>query len=155
MLRNAAKFVGGGAAIVAIGVGALFLIDYIRYQRSPEYWAIKEVEKIKKEYAEDPYGGETPEETLRLFVDALKKGDTELAAKYFVLDKQDQWREDLAKIKDKGLLDEMMRDLGTAKRGKDISAGNTIFSLVNKENEVISVVNTVKAQNGKWKIQDM
>lgn len=34
----------------------------------------------------DTYGGKTPEETLVLFADALEKGDTELASKYFVLD---------------------------------------------------------------------
>ena len=34
MMRGAAKFVGGGVAIVAVGIGALFLIDYIRYQKS-------------------------------------------------------------------------------------------------------------------------
>ncbi len=33
----------------------------------------------------DTYGGKTPEETLGMFIDALKKGDVELASKYFVL----------------------------------------------------------------------
>jgi len=155
MFKNAAKFVGGGIAIVAVGIGVIFLIDYVRYQKSPEYRAIKEIQKIKKEIAEDPYGGDTPEEALRLFIEALKQGDTDLAAKYFVYDEQEQWREDLAKIKDKGLLDEMVRDLGTTKRGKNISMTNTVFSAVNKDNEVITVINVVKAQNGKWKIQDL
>jgi len=33
----------------------------------------------------DTYGGKTPEETLGMFIDALKKGDVELASKYFAL----------------------------------------------------------------------
>ena len=44
----------------------------------------KVVDAMNKEYAEDPYGGTTPEETLKLFTDALKNGDTALAAKYFL-----------------------------------------------------------------------
>jgi len=35
--------------------------------------------------SEDTYGGKTPEETLNLFIEALKKEDLELASKYFVL----------------------------------------------------------------------
>lgn len=34
----------------------------------------------------DTYGGKTPEETLAMFIDALKKGDVSLASKYFILD---------------------------------------------------------------------
>lgn len=33
----------------------------------------------------DTYGGKTPQETLDMFIDALKKGDVELASKYFIL----------------------------------------------------------------------
>lgn len=38
----------------------------------------------------DTYGGKTPEETLQMFIDALKKGDMELASKYFMLDTNTQ-----------------------------------------------------------------
>ena len=41
-------------------------------------------------YAQDIYGGETPEETLTLFIDALKAGDVELASKYFKLEDQER-----------------------------------------------------------------
>lgn len=155
MMKNIAKFAGGAVGIVVIGLGALFAVDYFRYQNSPEYQAEKEAEAIKKEYAEDPYGGDTPEETLWLFVDALKKGDTDLAAKYFVLDKQEEWRGDLAKIQEKGLLGDMIRDLGTTKRGKDFPRGDALFSFVNQDNEVISTMRILKSQNNKWKIQDL
>ena len=155
MLKNAAKFVGGGAVIVGVGIGALFFIDYIRYQKNPEYRAIKEIEKIKKEIAEDPYGGDTPEETLRLFIDALKKGDTDLAAKYFIYDEQEQWREDLAKIKDKGLLDEMVRDLEREKFKYTISEKVIGFDIANEQKEAILSISVVRAQSNKWKIQDL
>jgi hypothetical protein len=38
----------------------------------------------------DTYGGKTPEETLQLFIDALKAGDIELASKYFALETNTQ-----------------------------------------------------------------
>ena len=158
MFKNAAKFVGGGAAIVAVGAGALFLIDYIRYQKSPEYRAMQEVEKIKREYAEDPYGGQTPEETLRLFIDALKKGDTDLAAKYFVLDKQDQWREDLTRIKDKGLLDDMVRDLerlGNKYPLREKDQSRFIFESYNQNKELVLQADILRGPSGKWKIQEL
>ena len=81
MLKSVIKFFLGGVAIAALGIGALWGADYLRYRNSPEYRAQQEIENIKKEIADDPYGGDTPEETLRLFIDALKQGDTDLAAK--------------------------------------------------------------------------
>lgn len=39
-------------------------------------------QNFEKAMREDTYGGKTPEETLALFIDALKKGDIELASKY-------------------------------------------------------------------------
>ena len=47
---------------------------------------------LTKPLREDTYGGKTPEETWAMFLDALKKGDAELASKYFIVDKQEAWR---------------------------------------------------------------
>jgi hypothetical protein len=43
---------------------------------------------MEKAYTADTYGGVTPEETLQLFIDALKAGDIQLAAKYYIPEKQ-------------------------------------------------------------------
>ena len=154
MWRNVIKFFGVGLGVAFLGLGTLSVIDYVRYKKSPEYRAVKELEKIKKEYAEDPYGGETPEETLRFFVEALKKGDTELAAKYFVLDKQEEWREELARIKDRGVLGEMMKDLERVKKSKS-DEKQVFFSATNEEQVVSVLVDIQKHVNGKWKIADL
>lgn len=143
----------GITVIVAVGIGALFAIDYLRYQNSPEYQVQKEAENILKEYAEDPYGGDTPEETLRLFVEALKKGDTDLAAKYFVLDKQDQWREDLAQIQEKGLLNEMVRDLKNIKEDK-IEGDTARYFIVSESGQGAPLV-LVRGTSKKWKIRTL
>lgn len=155
MVRSVLKFSWKALLIVLVVAGIIQLIQYVKYRGSTSYQIKKEVENLKREYAEDPYGGETPEETLRLFIDALKQGDTDLAAKYFVLEKQDEWRMDLTKIKEKNLLDEMVKDLSTAIRGKDIASDNVIFSAVNKDNEVIAVINMARRYGSRWKIQDL
>ena len=38
----------------------------------------------------DIYGGKTPQETLRMYIDAVEKGDYELASKYFIGDYQER-----------------------------------------------------------------
>ena len=155
MTKNIVKFFGGAVLVVALGMGALFVIDYIRYQKSPEYQAQKEAEQIKKEYAEDPYGGDTPEQTLQLFIEALKKGDMDLAVKYFVLDKQEEWRADLAQIQEKGLLDEMIGDLEREKYKNRVNDNYFTFSIANDQNEVALTITITRGLSKKWKIQDL
>ncbi|MDD2935182.1 MAG: hypothetical protein PHX25_01785 [Candidatus Pacebacteria bacterium] len=50
-----------------------------------EYY--RKVDELK---ASDIYGGKTPEETLQLYIEALKTGDMELASKYFRLEDQEK-----------------------------------------------------------------
>lgn len=47
-----------------------------------------QADRLEEQYKNDTYGGDTPEETLRLFVEALEKKDYSLAAKYYVPEKQ-------------------------------------------------------------------
>ena len=107
-MKNLAKFAAGGILIALVALGVLFGIRYLRYRNDPAYQneqaAYEYVEQEKKliqQMKDDPYGGETPEETLRLFIDALKKGDTDLASRYFVVDKQEQQEQLLNDLKQK------------------------------------------------------
>jgi len=43
---------------------------------------------LEQPFKDDVYGGKTPEETWAMYIDALKKGDIELASKYAAVDKQ-------------------------------------------------------------------
>ncbi len=140
--------------IAILGAAILYGIQYLRYRNSPEYQVEAGLKKLEKMYAEDPYGGETPEETLRLFIEALKRGDTELAAKYFVLDKQEQWREDLARLQQKNLLQEMIQDLEKAERGRDLYEDAARFTIINEKNEAITTINISRGPSGKWKLLD-
>lgn len=43
---------------------------------------------LEAQYKNDPYGGATPEETLKLFIEALEKKDYTLASNYFIPEKR-------------------------------------------------------------------
>lgn len=58
--------------------------------------------KIEKEAfdkkAADTIGGKTPQETLNMFIKAVESGDYELASKYFVIERQEEWKKELVDI---------------------------------------------------------
>ena len=156
MFGNITKFGVGALAIVLLGAGALYGIDVWKYKKSPEYRVEKNMEALEEAYANDPYGGTTPEETMALFIDALKKGDTNLAAKYFVLDKQEEWKVDLAQIKEKGLLDEMIGDLERKNKAtNNISENQITFSIANEQNQGLLTILLGRGPNKKWKIIEL
>ena len=58
----------------------------------------KEIADKKAKIAADTYGGKTPQETLDMFISAVEKGDYELASKYFVLERQIEWKDNLMEV---------------------------------------------------------
>lgn len=55
---------------------------------------VKELKEREQEIYDqkvaDKIGGKTPQETLNLFIQAVEKGDYQLASKYFVVEKQEE-----------------------------------------------------------------
>lgn len=62
----------------------------LQQQITTDYWHTQQrlVAEREAAYKADQYGGATPEETLRLFVEALEQKDYVLASKYFVVEEQ-------------------------------------------------------------------
>ncbi len=157
-MKNLAKFAGGGILIALVGLGTLFGIRYLRARNDPAYQNeraayeyVAQEKQLIQQMKDDPYGGETPEQTLGLFIDALKKGDTDLASKYFVVGEQEKWRRELEEGKEKGFLEQAVKDLEKTKVTKRDDAA--FFSLVDENNLVISELIMQKNQlNKKWKI---
>ena len=80
-------------------------------------WQAKRAyEKLSEPYYSDTYGGKTPEETYDMLIDALKNGDVELASKYFVLYKQDDWLETLPEYEKEGILLSFAEELENTKK---------------------------------------
>ncbi len=94
-------------------------------------WQYKRAyEKLSEPYYNDTYGGKTPEETYDLFIDALKKGDVELASKYFEVSSQEEWRKTLATYEKSGSLDDLINELEDAKnkwKKENVSEGKVVF----------------------------
>lgn len=67
--------------------------------------------QAEEQLRNDEYGGKTPEETFDMFIAALEKGDVELASKYFVVQKQEQWRKTIQEYKNRQLITDFVSEL--------------------------------------------
>jgi len=83
--------------LLIIFVNILFILGFARYERyrgeesvEKTAQALRDWEKERYDAAmADTYGGKTPQETLSLYIDAVEKGDYELASKYFIESKRE------------------------------------------------------------------
>lgn len=55
-----------------------------------------QADRLEEQYRNDTYGGDTPEETLRLFVEAIEKKDFDLATRYYLPEKQVEARKNFS-----------------------------------------------------------
>ena len=149
-----AKSLAGVGAVILIGAGVLFFIQYLNEKESPEKKAEEAMRQIEKAYREDPYGGITPEETLQLFIDALRKGDIELASRYFMIEDQSAELEYLRELKTSDSLANIIRDADRLELVKN-DGEKAFFTIVN-ENKVVEVeVIMGRFKNGRWKILEL
>ncbi|MBI2064963.1 MAG: hypothetical protein HYT62_02845, partial [Candidatus Yanofskybacteria bacterium] len=134
-----------------------------RYQGYGEYRDYKALERRYIEaMTEDSYGGKTPQETLDLFVVALKDEDVELASKYFMLDdnlSREKWLKTLKIFKEQGVLDDMARDIeGKTQEDKEGKTDENDFKFVmyDENGDVGARINMRFNQYSKvWKIESL
>ncbi len=147
-----------GTLIVAIVAGFViwgllngqeFLANFLADRETNK--AIKELERP---YREDKYGGKTPEETFDLFLEALRKEDIELASKYFELENQEDWLEDISKLKQRGLLEVFIKDLQEDRKRWVLKSTDSVtieYNIIGTPSSVIFI----KETNGIWKIESL
>src|SRR3989344_4599780 len=153
--KTSLKFVG---IFVVVIIAALAAIYYANYYFSPEQKALRYYAELERQYREDTYGGKTPEETLQLFIDALKAGDIELASKYFVVEEREKTKKTLQdEFKVDGNFDYMITGLQKLKRttGNHNPDEKAFFIIVGEDGIVADQVLLVKNTNSVWKIVDM
>lgn len=99
----------------------------------------------------DKWGGKTPEETVRLFTEAVKKGDLELASKY---GNAENIKPALEKIKSDGNIDLLLKDLEGGVLLESPGFKGEYVDLIIKENDKrkYSVLTLLKSEGGTWKI---
>ncbi|TSC89618.1 MAG: hypothetical protein G01um10143_108 [Parcubacteria group bacterium Gr01-1014_3] len=125
---------------------------------------VEQIEKAEKAYiaamTADTYGGKTPKETLDLFVAALKKGDIDLASKYFLLDEnlsREKWVSHLVSVKEAGLLNKMASDITLlAKEVRGSDPKEAAFEILNSKGIVSVVIDMRLNEYSKlWKIESL
>lgn len=149
------KYFFGIVGLALLGVAGSYAISVYQYAKSPEYRAEQDLKARERRYAEDTYGGSTPEETLELFIAALKKEDIDLAVRYFIIDKQEEWRGNLQRAKSQKLFSDMIHDLERKRYKYETSEQLVSFDIANDNNEVALSISVARIPNGIWKIVDM
>lgn len=137
-----------------LGVVLGYNLFYWQHQRKAENIQKKIKEILTKPYLEDTYGGKTPQETFDMFLEALEKGDIELASNYFVLDRREKLKKELEEIVEKGYLDELINDLLQAKLEQSPILGSYRFILEHEKGGYKVYVPLDQNINGIWKIED-
>ncbi|OHB21274.1 MAG: hypothetical protein A2939_04065 [Parcubacteria group bacterium RIFCSPLOWO2_01_FULL_48_18] len=118
------KFMAVFLAVLVGGFGLVGLYSgYMKYrdqQRADEQ--SQRYRDVEQRYIEamtaDTHGGKTPEETLKMFIDALRREDVDLASKYFALETSEKnldeyltrkkWEVALLQAKNEGRLEEVI-----------------------------------------------
>jgi len=164
------KFVLGFLIIIVVVAGGFFVWDKyfsqqakLNRQNAENYLKYFDWQRnYEKAMREDTYGGKTPEETLQMFIEALRKEDVELASKYFVLrsdgSSDPKWKEGLIKTKEIGKLQEVINVLSKAKPdlGARISEEYYVFSTRDENGTVTADIDLrINKYSGVWKIESL
>ena len=115
-----------------------------------------------KAMREDTYGGKTPQETLDMFIAALRAGDVELAGKYFMLNEEgkvdQKWLDGLNKTKEEGKFFDVVNLLLEAKPDLKavINKDYFVFSVRDKNGVVITDLDLrLNKYSEIWKIESL
>lgn len=149
------KFFVGFFCIMAVGfLGLVWANIYHNNKNAEDSKAQKYLKDLETAYKNDTYGGKTPEETLALFIDALKKGDIDLAAKYMIIEEQNKILSDLKEAKNSGRFNQIVQNLLSVKLSSK-NDNTASFSLTDSNNVLQYQASFVKTPNGIWKILDL
>ncbi len=115
---------------------------------------VKALEQAEKEDYKlalaDTYGGKTPQETLDMFIKAVEEGDYELASKYFIIPKQEEWEVELLEINKVDKINVFIEPIKKERSVKGIlSKDEDSYSIYGQH-----VINFLKYPSGNWKIED-
>jgi len=117
-------------------------------------WA-KLPEILAEQYKKDTYGSTTPEGTLALFIDALKKGDADLASKYFIPEKQVEYKIGVQNWTRLNKNIEIASTLNGASGIKINKDGTATMGIFQGEKSFMTIFFLKNNYSGKWKLQSM
>lgn len=150
------------ALVIFVSLSLWSWIKYFSPQaRSLESWQRYSAweKQYKDQLAADKYGGQTPQETINLFADALRKGDVDLASKYFVRNTDGSIKPEVIDVLKKAKTNENLSYLSDAlnKSKYDEYASNDNFAFFSSGNSdgdnIISVELRLDSYSKVWKIE--
>jgi len=142
------------AVIIFISFAVLVLILSNLYSYLEKKKQEKLIKELQKPYLEDTYGGKTPEETLELFIQALKEGNIDLASKYFIIEKQEEWRDLLNEINKGNDIDQFISELELPKEKEEMEP-LVGFVIRNKNGTSKYSIRLIKYLSNVWKITEI
>lgn len=148
------KFLVGVAVVAVLAVIEFGYPIYRDWKFDRELQQL--TDEINKPYLEDIYGGKTPKETLEMFIAAVESGDYDLASKYFVLSKQEEWKNKLTNGKQNNNLGWFLDELGVI--GKTMVYKDPTQELGGSHNYYVGnkmIMTFIKYPQGIWKIKEI
>ncbi|MBN2197623.1 hypothetical protein JW698_00260 [Candidatus Wolfebacteria bacterium] len=168
------KFSGVFLLIIALSLGSFLVWNkYFSNEAKSNRETIKNYEKytkamenLEKIMTEDTYGGKTPEETLRMFINALENEDLELASKYFILETnenseyyltREEYEDALNKVKNENRLQEVINIVNKAKIDPDFSSDTNKWFVVENSDGLVdySIILKLNEFSHVWKIESL
>lgn len=148
------KFFGGFTALIALGLLTWYIGVSLSPEAREERAAREHLKNLQEQYENDTFGGETPEKTIQLFIEALEAGDIDLASKYFLPDDREKIADDLTKTQNNGELEGVIARMEKLEITKQDN-GTAFFVIANEDNVVQIQVTLGKNENDTWKIIDL
>lgn len=146
--------------VVGLGIAGFFVWNGY-YRDNP----LRTYQAAERRYIEamtaDTYGGKTPQETLDLFVIALRAGDVDLASKYFLLDEnasREKWVTNLSTIQNQKRLRQLAELISKAvPNPKDsIDTNDFKYVLKNPDGVIEATINfELNKYSEIWKIESI
>jgi len=163
-LRIARSFVFIIISVVILGGGffaGIYSYDYYwQWQNRQDLRnLVKSYEQARKnEEARkmaDTFGGKTPQETLQMFIEAVEAGDYELASKYFVESKREEWRNSLNSTAKANKIDNFLQPIKLI--NKNINNNKDIPTNINNYYTIREpiLVEFILYPNGIWKLTEI
>lgn len=154
------------AAIALCVLLALIIVVWKNYQPMMSAYQVAKfeqeqaqaLEKFRAEQMQDTMGGKTPQETLAMYIDAVEKGDYELASKYFAKEQRTNIIasfSNVSKADTQNILILLKQCL--VQMNKGLESDPTIMGYSNSNDKEYSIarpilVKFVRYENGVWKI---
>ncbi len=144
------KLIWAGVILVAL-ILSVVSWQYWQYIHSTYYQQMKGIKLFEKMVKEsDKWGGKTPEETVALFHDAIKKDNFELASKY---GNREEILPVLEKMKNEGKIDSLIKDLEIAELKENSGfGGDSMYLIIKENNKEYWLLSLYKSEGGTWKI---